>query len=321
MKKSSPLFFLLLLFATSTILVGQTNVSLKINHKLGSTDFAFNADSANNLDNSFNVDRMEYYMSGFTLVHDDTSTEITDLYFLVQADEETILDLGSFDVENVTEIRFHIGVDAALNHEDPSLYSAENPLSPQSPSMHWGWVGGYRFIAMEGKSGAALNQDFELHGLGDDNYLETRETVTPVTTSEGILIELDADYTKVIEDVNVSSGVISHGETGAAKTALENMKNYVFSQTGTTSAITDYNVVRHIDVFPNPSTSGEVQVTLETIDTEIVELQLFGIDGSLLSTQQASNGTSNLQLTGKGFYFLRVLQNGKTVAYQKIVAH
>ena len=321
MKKSLPVFLLLMLFMASTTLVGQTNVSLKINHKLGNTDFAFNTEASNNMDNSFNVDRLEYYMSGFTLFHDDTSTEIPNLYFLVRANEETTLDLGSFDVDNITEIRFHIGVDEAINHEDPASYSSDNSLSPQFPSMHWGWAAGYRFIAMEGKGGASLNQEFQLHGLGDVNYFETSEIVTPTITSDGILIELDADYTKVIKDVDVSSGVISHGEFGSAKKALENMKNHVFFQTGTTSDITDYNTIRQLEVFPNPTSEGKIQVAIKTVNSESVEIQLFRIDGSMISSKKSTGqGITTMQLDGKGFYFIRVLQNGKTVGYQKVTA-
>jgi len=321
MKKCLQIFSLLMLFLAANTLIGQTDVSLKINHKLGNADFAFNTEAANNMDNNFMVERLEYYMSGFTLFHDGTSTSIPDLYFLVRADEETVLNLGSFNIENINEIRFHIGIDESVNHEDPSSYSADNPLSPQFPSMHWGWAAGYRFIAMEGKSGTALNQVFELHGLGDDNYLETRKLVTPNTTTEGILIELDADYTKVIKDINVSGGVVSHGETGEAKTALENMKNFVFSQTGAATDISDYNVISQLEVFPNPTADGKIQITVEALNTEALELQLFRIDGSLVGSKKLINSaTTTMHLEAKGLYFLRVLQNGKTVAYQKITA-
>jgi hypothetical protein len=321
MKKLLPSFLLMLFLFSTSILIGQNNVTLKINHKLGDADFAFNTEAANNMDNQFNVDRLEYYMSGFTLFHDDTSTEISDLYFLVRANEETVLDLGSFDIDNITEIRFHIGVDEDPNHSDPSGYSPSNPLSPQFPSMHWGWAAGYRFIAMEGKSGASLNQEFQLHGLGDDNYLETRKIITPTTTAEGILIELDADYTRVIEDVNVSGGVISHGETGAAKTALQNMRDFVFSQTGSVSDVTDYTAISKLAVFPNPTANQEIQISVETVNSEAVDLQLFRVDGSLVNSKTVSgNNTTVMQLDAKGFYFLRVSQNGQTVAYQKIVA-
>jgi hypothetical protein len=321
MKRLLPSFLSMLFLFSTSILIGQNNVSLKINHKLGDADFAFNTEATNNMDNQFNVDRLEYYMSGFTLFHDDTSTEISDLYFLVRANEETVLDLGIFDIDNITEIRFHIGVDEEPNHSDPSSYSSDNPLSPQFPSMHWGWAAGYRFIAMEGKAGASLNQEYQLHGLGDDNYFETRQVVTPTITTEGILIELDADYTRVIEDINVSSGVISHGETGAAKIALENMKNHVFSQTGSVSDVTDYNAISKLEVFPNPTTNQEIQISIETVNSEAVDLQLFRADGSLVNSKTVSgNNTTVVQLDAKGFYFLRVLQNGQTVGYQKIVA-
>lgn len=321
MRKLLPVFLLLAFVFMSSLTIAQTSVSLKINHKLGDDNFAFNTEAENNTNNPFKLIRTEYYMSGFTIYHDGTSTAIDGLNFLVRADEETTLDLGMINATEITQIRFHIGIGEDLNHEDPSSYAADNPLSPQNPSMHWGWASGYRFIAMEGNGGSDFNNLFELHGLGDANYLETRTNVTPTTTSEGILIELDADYTRALEDINVGAGVISHGETGEAKTAIENFKNYVFSQTGSATGISDFTAVNVLQIFPNPTATNSVNVFIDTANDDATQLELFRADGSLMKTSILNNqSTATLQLEAKGFYFLRVSQEGKTIAYEKIVA-
>jgi hypothetical protein len=321
MRKLLPLFLLLAFCFVSNAIIAQTAVSLKINHKLGDNNFAFDTEAVNNMDNPFKVSRMEYYMSGFTVFHDGTSTAIEDLNVLVRADEETTIDLGMIEATEITQIRFHIGIGEELNHEDPSSYPADNPLAPQNPSMHWGWASGYRFIAMEGNGGSNFNNLFELHGLGDDNYLESRTNVTPTTTSEGILIELDADYARALEDIDVSSNVISHGEIGEAKIAIENFKNHVFSQTGSATGISDFTAVNALQIFPNPTATNSVNVFIDIANDAATQLELFHADGSLINTSILNNqSTATIQLESKGFYFLRISQEGKTVAYEKVVA-
>ncbi|MGK0366365.1 MAG: hypothetical protein ACI85O_003438 [Saprospiraceae bacterium] len=321
MHKFSPAFLLLVFCFISSAAIAQTSVSLKINHKLGNSDFAFDTESSNNLDNPFDVTRMEYYMSGFTVYHDGISTAIENFNVLVRASQETTINLGMIDATDITQIRFHIGIGEGQNHGDPASYQANNPLSPQFPSMHWGWAAGYRFIAMEGNVGTDFNSIFELHGLGDSNYFETRTDVTPTTTSEGIIIELDADYARALEGIDMSQGVISHGETGEAKTAVENFKDYVFSQAGSITEVTDYSAMNTLQIFPNPTATNTVNIFVDTANDTATQLELFRADGSLVNTTILNNqATATIKLDAKGFYFLRVSQDGKTVGYEKVVA-
>jgi len=246
MRKILLTFSLLAFCFIGNTVMAQTAVSLKINHKLGSDNFAFETEASNNLDNPFKVNRMEYYMSGFTVFHDGASTAIDDLNVLVRANEDTTIDLGMLDATEITEIRFHIGIAEDLNHEDPASYAPSHPLAPQNPSMHWGWAAGYRFVAMEGNVGGNFSEVFQLHGLGDENYFETS---------------------------------------------------------------------------PNPTATNTVNISLDIANEAATQLELFRADGSLVNTSILSNqGTATLQLGAKGLYFLRVSQEGKTVAYEKIIA-
>src|SRR5439155_7346947 len=49
------------------------------------------------------------------------------------------------------KLRFNIGLPPAINHKDPTAYPAGHPLNPQVNGLHWGWMGGYVFLALEGQ--------------------------------------------------------------------------------------------------------------------------------------------------------------------------
>lgn len=75
------------------------------------------------------------------------------------------------NVNKVEAITFSVGVEQAYNHLDPASFPPDDPLAPQNPEMHWGWVSGYRFAAVEGEAGPNLDQHFEIHSIGDANTM------------------------------------------------------------------------------------------------------------------------------------------------------
>ncbi len=169
--------FLLSFMLISLIASAQQNVKFNINHKLANSSFAFNQTTSNDLGDNFNFDRFEYYLSEIKLIHDGGQiSSVANTWVLVDASQTTSIDLGSFPITSLEGIRFSVGVETPANHNDPSLYSGNHPLSPKSPSMHWGWAAGYRFAAIEGKTGTSMNQIWQIHALGDANY--RTQTVT-----------------------------------------------------------------------------------------------------------------------------------------------
>jgi hypothetical protein len=71
-----------------------------------------------------------------------------------------------------------LGVDASLNHLDPSAFPNESPLNISNAGpMHWGWSSGYIFMNLEGKvdtiPDGVVNTDlsFSFH-IGTDPYLQ-----------------------------------------------------------------------------------------------------------------------------------------------------
>ena len=316
------ILFALVLGAMSFQLNAQSNVILNINHKLGDADFAMNQAAKNNMDHDFKITRLEYYISEITLVHDGgIETSVDDLWVLARAVANTEVDLGVFDITTVEKIKLHIGVDPDHNHLDPSSYHTSHPLAPKSPSMHWGWTAGYRFVALEGHGGPNLDQLVQLHGLGDSNYFTTEIELEVTAENNVVSINLDSDYTKALEDISVNSGVIVHGENLQAKQCLENFRDFVFSPSGTTSSIVDFNEINEFNVFPNPIVNGFSRLKLDLNESGIVyNLSIASLDGKQLD--YVSNVTNNqtLDFTNQlsGMYFVNLIKEGQTIITKKV---
>ncbi len=321
MKKN--LLFALALIATSLQLSAQNTVTLNINHKLDDVDFAMNQAATNNMDHSFNISRLEYYISEITLTHDGGNVSlIEDLWVLADAAKNTIVELGNLDINSVEKIQFHIGVDPDHNHLDPSLYDSAHPLAPTFPSMHWGWTAGYRFVALEGFGGDDLNQSIQLHGLGDDNYFPVEIELNVDAVDNVLDIHLDADYTRALEDISVNAGVIVHGDHLQAKQCLENFRDYVFTTSSFASSSIDLSEVQEFKVFPNPIVNGVTNIQLDVKDpAKNYDLSIMGVDGKQL--QYVNNISDNQQVDFSeilaGVYYINLINEGQTLITRKVV--
>lgn len=299
----------------------QTDVELKINHKLGIEDFELDAVGTNNLGHEFKATRLEYYLTRITIVHDGgMETAVSDdVMALVRPEDEisTTIELGSFDVTSIESVKFHIGVYEPINNGDPSLFDASHPLAPKSPSMHWGWAAGYRFIAYEGYGGADFSQNFQLHGLGNENYFEVESDVEVSDEAGTLVMSLNGDYAAGLNDISLTAGTISHGSTGEAKKVLENWRDIVF---GLYTVGLDEESVTTLDwsVFPNPS-NGQIQLNFADVE-KVKTINILNPLGELVQTTSVTNTQMNIELLNAGVYIVAVLnQEGETVATERVI--
>ena len=311
-------FFITCCILISTSLFSQQHVTFKINHKLGTSAFAFNQATTNNLDNSFTVTRLEYYISEIKLIHDGgTVTSIPDSYILVDASSPTSVNLGSYNITNLESISFGIGVESPKNNEDPNLYPATHPLGPKSPSMHWGWSAGYRFVALEGNTGASLNEMFQIHALGNRNYF-TQNISTIGSLQNGILIvELNADYTQALAGITVNSNLLNHGETGEAATLLSNFRTGVFSLS--TIGIHENDKLTSMAIYPNPS-NGEINILLNKVNEDMT-YTILDLVGKEIQQGKLTANNKQLIIKDKGIFFLNIYNNGVLVSSEKVIIH
>ena len=320
MKK--VILFALVIGAFSFQLKAQNDIIFKIHHKLGESDFSLQQEATNNLDNNFKVKRLEYYISEVSIIHDGGLESIVeDLWILVNAATDTEVYLGQLDITTVEKIKFHIGVDEAHNHLDPSLWPSDHPLAPKSPSMHWGWTSGYRFLAFEGDCGSNFNQVFQLHSLGDQNY-KSVELELDVEADDGqITIDVYANYERALEDIEINSGVIVHGDGLQAAQCLRNFRNLVFSPSETVSSAIDFSEIIEFNVFPNPVVNEVSTLKLDLKESGFeYDLTITSLDGRQLDYLYNVTDNQNIDFTNRsaGMYFINLVKEGQTIITKKV---
>lgn len=321
MSKNKILILVAVLFSFSA--TAQKDVTLTIMHMLGTSPFAFNQAATNNLNNSLNIDRIDYYMSGFTIIHDGgMQTPVSsETILFVEGDNNHVASLGNHNVTNVEGIKFSIGVPSNVNNLDPAQWVAPHPLSPKSPSMHWGWSAGFRFVALEGKAGSSLSTTYQMHGLGNSNYFTQTVMVAGVNSGNDVTINLDADYTEALFGIDVTQGPIDHGVDATDLTVLENFRDRVFSAgTGIPLGVSNFEKEIDLNIFPNPSTSN-VRITLDnTGKTTVTSAQVFDISGRMINEISLVNqNEAEVSFDAKGVYFIRLNSYGINLGSKKVV--
>ncbi len=297
----------------------QSNVTIKINHYLGGEEFEYELESQNDLDNDFKLDRLEYYLSTFSITHDGGQvTTIDDLYVLISMENKiapTEIDLGVLEIENIESVNFYFGIDEEANHADPTLWPADHALAPKFPSMHWGWAAGYRFIALEGLSGPNIDQELQFHCIGDEFY---EELSFPVSMSgEGsYVIEIDAEYTNLLSDIDISDGLIIHGNLNEIQTLANNLKQKVFTAAEVTG-VEDSELVNSFEMYPNPSFDGIFTMNIDALGNDNV-IRVSDVMGRTIST--SSSKIQYLNIRESGLYYVSLMDNqGNTLATRKVV--
>jgi hypothetical protein len=316
MKRLVQYILVSLILFSSALSVAQTDFNLVINHKLNAYDFEMNGYGMTTDSTIFSLSRLEYYLSEITITHDGgQETMISDLWVLVDPIEPTLVDLGSQSINIVESISFSVGVDPAHNFLDPSTYASGHPLAHKVPSMHWGWTAGYRFVAIEGEDLAKTG--FQVHALGSSNYFEATVDITETDFVNGEeYINVFANYSRAFDGIDITNGLINHGETDEAVDLLLNFNEHVFTSAEPMdeftmpgeepSGLEEAVEVAELSISPNPSINNEVRFVVKA--TTDFNIQLFDITGKL-SHQLSGLNANQTQLISNlnpGLYFLTI---------------
>lgn len=311
------------LIITSTLAFSQTQLDIKINHKLGSNAFTLNDTCYNNLGNKINLSRLEYYLTVVSVTHDGGTITPIDKVLLINANVATLDSLTTMSITNLEKVTLAVGVKPSLNHNDPSLLPASHPLAPKSPSMHWGWTPGYRFVAMEGRTFAVTpDRQYEIHSLGDLNYFHTTISTAGISSTGKKTIELNADYLESIRDIDLSNGPLDHGEIRNNKKNLENFRDFVFTSVEGNPSVGLNNIAIDnikMSVFPNPASKGEnVKITLsETINDGTISIT--DLKGSIVFKTITSEKVTEVNHLKPGIYICTLSKNGASLSSRKFV--
>ncbi|MBL4648761.1 MAG: T9SS type A sorting domain-containing protein [Aureispira sp.] len=312
--KTIILFFCIALAVQTSY--AQKDVYFKLNHLLGTSSFAFNQTTPNDVGSDFQITRLQYYVSNIILHHDGIQTPVSNTFILVDASTTTNVLLGNFNITALDSISFGIGIENAENHLDPTLYAASDPLAPQAPSMHWGWTSGYRFVALEGLSGISMSDVFQMHALGDINYQIKTIVTSGNLVNNDLEVAIDADYAKALGTIDITGGVISHGENGDAKTVLTNFNTSVFSNGSMSVPVTKLETI-NVSVYPNPVPVGQA-LQIEVDQAFETSVEVYDLTGKVYKNMTYSPDNQSVRFMDSGWYILNIKKEGKIIATQKI---
>ena len=156
------------------------------------------------------VTRLDLLLSSFSLQKADGSWTTPDArwHAFFRAEQPTAQQpLPKLPTGDYQALRFAVGVDKAANHADPNRLGPDDPLHPVVNGMHWGWTGGYVFMALEGhwqfdQAPAGSTGGFSYHLAGDDNLV----TVTlpgPLHVQPGTRLRLQLDARRLLGAVDI----------------------------------------------------------------------------------------------------------------------
>ena len=102
---------------------------------------------------TLSVERCDFLLSGLALQKDSGEwiTAKNWAAYIGIGEGRTDFSMGRVPVGRYSRIRFHVGLEPDLNGAEAGQYPAGHPLNPAVNGLHWSWLGGYVFLALEGR--------------------------------------------------------------------------------------------------------------------------------------------------------------------------
>jgi hypothetical protein len=307
------LYCLLLSISGIAIVAGQSKVVLEVKHLLLGKPFEFNTQINTNAGVSHTITRLDYFISNIKLHHSNGVISLPETYLYIGECKDFAIKLGDFDINRVDSISFAIGIDSLTNHSDPTLWPTNHALSLFTSDMHWGWAGGYRFLALEGK-----NKDsklYQIHALGDQLYKVATIVLPNINiVNNELRIVLQANMENVTAGLDMNTQIWEHGPSKEAKSVLFAMTNNVFKPENSTSSNQDFGVDR-MEIYPNPTFDDHfVLKNLQAGDIVTLMDRL----GRVISEEKVSNSYHNISCKTPGTYII-ALHRADSLTWREIV--
>lgn len=151
----------------------------------------------------------------------------------------TLLYNGTGKAADFSALTGNIGVDASVNHNDPSAFSASSWLNiSNSNDMHWDWNPGYIFMKVEARvdtipDGTALFDHFVIFHCGKDENLQSVAfsglTWSPVSDKSHQTtwqLDLHTFLQGTTQSIDVKTEHSSHSSSGQEALTLKVMQNF-----------------------------------------------------------------------------------------------
>lgn len=161
--------------------------------------------------------RLDFLLSGLALQRKDGSwLESQDWFAYLSAGSGRMTASGTGIPEGeYTAIRFRIGVDEMVNQGDPHRHPPGHALNPLVNGLHWGWQGGYIFMALEGRfTNGAKDDGFSFH-IANAPQLMTVELPVVFRGGRPLTLALELDMPSVLAGIDfIKDGTSTHSREG-----------------------------------------------------------------------------------------------------------
>ena len=302
MKKITTLLTALTIFAGVN---AQTDVNLKLNHYWNGDVFNYNQLYTDHDGNAVSITRVQYYLSGFDLTHDGAQTTNLPNTYILASGNITDYSLGTATLTNLESINFDLGIDATTNHLDPSIYNGSNPLAIQSPSMHWGWAAGYRFLVIEGKvdsdDDGTPDKTFQFHVVADDDYLTPVTSISTEGTENGTELDINVDVNIAdwVYNVDLITAGSKHGVFPVNGTVMANTNTYTVFSANIGLSLADSPKLKH-NIYFDYTNAYAPTIFYKVPAANSIELTITDISGKVVifenSIPKAGNYFINKEL-------------------------
>ncbi|MFN8166405.1 MAG: MbnP family protein [Bacteroidia bacterium] len=193
-------------------------LSFHLHRNIGTAEAQYGVEYQTAGGRKFTVEDYRFYISNIVLIKQDGSTYPLTGKVILAGPASMEYELGKVPVGNYKGFTFMMGLDSATNHTDPAIYSSGNPLSVQTPSIHWDWNSGYIFFKVEGKVDTTLaangTADYDyLYHIGMDDLKRTIDFSTgafSVTSGSSQEIHLEFDLLEALSNVDMRTENLTH---------------------------------------------------------------------------------------------------------------
>lgn len=198
-------------------------LNLEVFHLFNGNNFSLDSIYYDDFGTMIKFNRAKTYVSKNCFFNSSNSCFDDTLQYLLFDPSISNYFLGYMEKElNTISVEFQVGVDSVSNHTDPASYQSDEPLSYQTPSMHWqmgsnpmDWS--YLFVVVEGFADLNSNGVFDageifVFHLGGDDFRGNPKNINcdiSEFTSES-KIKINLNWSKIIEDIDIKNENFTH---------------------------------------------------------------------------------------------------------------
>ena len=155
------------------------------------------------------VTRLDFLLSGIALRGEDgewTGPDAWSAYLSPREGRDVFL-LPGVPPGRYTAMRFDVGVPPGVNRADPAAHAPGHALNPGVNGLHWGWMGGYVFLALEGlwSEGGRGQDGYSLHVATDPLRMSVEMPVELTVSNRNLRVELSLDLRGVFGDLRLAA--------------------------------------------------------------------------------------------------------------------